>query len=257
MRLALPRPEYFAIGFVFVAIGCVGLWYDLTASQRNENASIFVRTPSCPFDELEWHSDALENSVTRHAAFFAHPNDREIISVESMTKGHHIQHIHDGVGLKVWAINNLLNERALPQTIHAFRQITNPASSGIWNSEGNFNLTAFNAFVSGTSFMHQGYQILTRDSVRRWFHQKYLFAGDSRWAEVATRIAWLLPVSWDTVTSGSFDELFRYFTDITYTSPSGVRVPALTVNQLLMFYTQPERLMERRRLGLQVHRMLF
>lgn len=48
-----------------------------------------------------------------------------------------------------------------------------------------------------------------------------------------------MQVKWKAITKGSFDELFKYYSDCEYINAKGVKENALTVDHMKFFYTQP------------------
>ena len=77
------------------------------------------------------------------------------------------------------------------------------------------------------------------DSLRKDIH------GDTDHG-LTTRIAFVIPVPWKTVTDASLWELFEYYADTTVTRKDGTTHKAFTTAILHRFYTQPNDLMNSR-----------
>ena len=211
------------------------------------NPDLKVDAKACPFAKgakKDWPADS---AVARHIAFFTQKQDGQTLTAESMTLGHTVQKIATGVSLKVQAILKLLSDRQLTPTTEDLLKVNNPAASGVWSKDGKFDEKAFQGLVDGASFLSQdNKRIFTRESVRKWMNNKWSTQdfGIATWVRVLYLIP--VPVKWTAVTSGSFDELFQYYSDCTFTDEKGVKHSALTVEQVRAFYTNSFSMMEKR-----------
>lgn len=172
------------------------------------------------------------SDVAKHASYFAQSDGK--LTNESMVHGHTVQGITKGVGIKIRAIGNLLDDRKKLHTAEDVATVVNGASSGIWGPDGKFNEARFQQLVS-RYINDNGKAIITRAMVDEFLHEIH---GDKDHG-LATKIFLIIPVSWSAITKASFDELFTYYSDHKYTNAEGVTVNALTVNHLRFFYTDP------------------
>src|SRR2546428_287424 len=76
-------------------------------SSSTSSSLCSVSVAVCPFSKM--------TTVGQHASFYTE-EDGKTISKVSMTHGHTIHGITDGVGTKVRAIDNLLNDKGLEHT---------------------------------------------------------------------------------------------------------------------------------------------
>jgi hypothetical protein len=248
-RIVLPSLAFAVLAAAFIA-------YDDMAAAAPAPGTGAVDAKACPFakdgkkdGKKDWPADS---AVARHIAFFTQNQDGQTLTAESMTWGHTIQKIFSGVSLKVAAILKLLKDQLLSPTTDDLLKVNNPAASGIWSKDGKFDEKAFQGFVDGASFFDdkEKKRILTRESVRKWMNNKW--AGHKFGVATWIRLAYVIPipVSWTAVTSGSFDELFLYYSDCTFTDPYAAQKVtaqnALTVERLREFYTNSFTVMEKR-----------
>ena len=169
-----------------------------------------IAPKTCPFGKGspgDKPGDKIAHEMTvlqRHAGWFA-VKGKEALTKKSMTDGHTVQAITAGVYPKVWAITNMLVGK--PSTVKGICSINNPARAGFWTLEGNFDDGAF-AKLAAKSIEDKGEQIITRAMVNEYLTERH--GGGKAYREKkfgnATRLALLIPVSWEAVTSGSFDE---------------------------------------------------
>lgn len=182
----------------------------------------------------------MQSCAESHATFFA-CNGK--LTTSSMKEAHSKQGITSGVKLKCWAIQNLLAEGKLDPTPSNLAQLENPAATGIWNTKGEFDKKRFDQ-LAARSIKDKGHDILTREIFDAFLfdlHEDYDYG-------LATKLMYVVPVTWKAITKGSIDELFRYYSDHWYLN-NGVYEKALTVEQALAFYTNPNAIMERRIAG--------
>jgi hypothetical protein len=180
------------------------------------------------------------NFVSVHAGIFATPDGS--LTTKSITNEHTCQGITKNVDLKARTILNILNDAKLKPTADNIAGCSNPASLGIWDSNGNFIEEQFNR-LQLKSVMDEGKLIITRDMIEEF---RYELHGKKDYGP-ATKIFYVVPVSWKRITDGSFDELFLYYNDHWwFNKATGEYEPALTVDHLRKFYMDPAGFMEMR-----------
>jgi len=167
--------------------------------------------------------------VQAHAAWFA--DSAGNLTTESMTKAHASLGITDGVGFKCKAIEALCRSHRCPLTGAGIAAIPNPARTGIWTASGEFDKKRFDELAG----MAQQDDRNTCRAVTRAMVDRLVNQGATNTA-VWVWLFRFIPVrpSWRDITSASFDELFRNFADTTVAGE-----PAISVNVLLQFYTDP------------------
>ena len=170
------------------------------------------------------------NLAAAHASFFATTDGT--LTAESMKLGHHCQGIHKGVFLKTKAIQNMLHGK--PSTAQQVGSIHNPASTGIWTKDGQFDRKEFNK-LTARAHKVKGELVVTK----QMFHDHLASKHRGKSLGNACHVFYIVPVPWTTVTKGSFDELFEHYSDASYHNQ-----PAIKVSTLLEFYTQPVRFMQ-------------
>jgi hypothetical protein len=106
-------------------------------------------------------------------------------------------------------------------------KIVNPARSKIWKTTGHVDHARLDTVVERWWFRY-----------RQWFDP--VLAKEANNTGLATWV-WGLPISWEQVTSGSWDELFLYFKDA---HPDAEMMSAPAIRE---FYMSPELVFERRR----------
>lgn len=186
--------------------------------------------------------------VAHHIAMFTEkkPNNTpNLLTTESMTNGHTVQGITDGVYVKCWAIQNLLNDRKMPHTLDQLLTVENPARTGLWNANGQFDNTVFEDLAKSAVKDEKGVAVLTREIVMTWLQKKH--AGKT--LGKATTLAYVVPVSWEAVTEGSIKELFMYYSDsfIKSSVNNGDEIiPAMTLTKFKRFYTDPSSVVQER-----------
>jgi hypothetical protein len=188
----------------------------------------------CPY---AFHSSAFDptnSAVQRHAALFA-TVDKATLTTESMTHGHTIQGITSGVWVKGKAITNLLTDRKLPLTAEAVATIQNPAATGMWDKNGRFDEKVFLEMAElAISVPNIHEKVLTEGIITGYLKKKH--AGKD--LGTATKVGYLLPVSWEAVTSGSIGELIKYFGNAKTADGKG----AITVSRMRQWYENPNSL---------------
>jgi hypothetical protein len=176
--------------------------------------------------------------VLLHAYFFSHTNG--MLTDQSMTEGHSKQSIFAGVVVKIRAILNLLFDRGMEPTPHNVSRINNPASTGIWDSEGRYNETRFNQLCEFGITLN-GKKIILKEH----FHALLAAVHGDKYLGIATYVYWLIPVHWWRVTDGSINELYLYYNDC-WVLRNGKIEPAFTDAHLKLFYTNPNKVMQMR-----------
>ncbi len=178
--------------------------------------------------------------VAQHIQFFAEANGQ--ITDKSMTSGHSDQGITDGVKIKKWAICNLLDDRKLEHTIQCLARVNNPASSGIWDENGDYDEVRFNKALEFKLKRSDGVEVMTESLFQHFLHELHKKNSTGN----ATHLGYIVPVSWKAVTDGSINELFRYYSDTTYENEKGKIEKAMTLTKLRQFYKGPNSVMEER-----------
>jgi len=200
----------------------------------------------CPYlDSLKSRGINIENIgkgvVLEHVKYFSEKEGVYNITDKSMTSAHTKQNIVKNVGIKVTAILNLLRDYMFPPEADSLIKVSNPASTGLWDKDGNFNNERFE-MLRKKRIIDNGKEIITKQMFQdlRWDLHGEKDLG------IATWVYWVLPVSWKAITDGSINELFEYYADHWYKNEKGKWEKALTVDQVFNFYTNPCAVMERR-----------
>jgi len=174
------------------------------------------------------------SALSRHVQFFAEKNEE--LNTESMKPPHDQLGISKNVKYKMQAILNMLDRRELPHNSKNLITIFNPASSGIWDANGNFNEEKFNE-LSATAVFNNGHQVITKEIFQQFLYSMPKNGSEKETAATVT-IIWpfKINISWERVTEGSVDELFEYLADTTIINYSGKPEKAFTVDALRQFY---------------------
>jgi hypothetical protein len=178
--------------------------------------------------------------VHRHAAFFAKAD--QTLTHCSITNGHSIQGITTGVDVKARAILNILSDSKKEPTVPNICHFYNPASSGIWDKDGNFNSAQFEKLRARSIRRADASEIITESIFKDFVSNEQT----GKTIGVATHVFYLVPIQWTQVTNGSIEELFRYYSDCEYTNEEGKTEKAMTIDKLRQFYTDPVSVMKER-----------
>lgn len=186
------------------------------------------------------------SNVEKHAQYFAVNDVKKTLTSDSITHGHSIQGINSGVWIKQKAILNILCDKKLCPTAHNISKVSNPASTGIWDAEGNFDEERFDELCEFAIVIGKK-KIITKsafDKLREKLH------GDKDFG-YATMVGYVIPIPWTKVTNGSIDELFEYYNDCWYKNDvtDDTDEPAFTVEHLRLFYTDTPAVMLMRENG--------
>ncbi len=161
-----------------------------------------------------------------------------------MKQGHTIQGISSGVGTKIWAISNLMSDRKIERNAKCLAGVVNPAASGIWDANQNFNEGRFIDLTKNAVRNSEGTLVITESIFKEFVINlhKGVCTGN------ATKLGYLIPVSWYLVTDGSISELIKYYSDTTYESEgkNGKSEKAMSVEKMRQFYTDPNSVMQER-----------
>lgn len=169
--------------------------------------------------------------------------DGNTLTTNTMTNGHSVQGITDGVYVKCWAIQNLLTDRNLPHTSDSLLTVNNPARTGLWTADGKFDEKVYAEVCKLAIDDSKGKKVLTRKIMMNYLADKH--KGKS--LGTATKLGYMVPVSWKAVTEGSIKELFLYYSDSEIKDPeTGKMVQAMTLEQLKLFYTEPQKVIQKR-----------
>ena len=169
-----------------------------------------------------------------HVHYFADHNG--VVTQESIARGHEKQGISN-VYLKTKAIMNYMSDNDIKGCPFQLSRLQNPRATGLWTAGGQFDEKVF-AHYSSYAIEHNGQRILTREL----FEKAYSPQGSDG---NMTTIGWIVPVPWSRVTSGSIDELFKYYADTRYHDE-----PALSLKHLRAFYKYNHRVLKIRELEL-------
>jgi hypothetical protein len=143
-----------------------------------------------------------------------------------MTEGHTNQSIVEGVAIKCWAINNLLSDRLLPHTVDGLMVVENPARTGLWTVDGQFDEEVFSDLSTRAIEIKSGQKVVTREIMMAFLKEKH----KPKTLGTATYLAYVVPVSWEAVTEGSIKEL--YYSDRSFIDhQTGETVKAMTLVQ--------------------------
>lgn len=169
--------------------------------------------------------------------------DGNTLTTNTMTNGHSAQGITDGVYVKCWAIQNLLTDRNLPHTSDSLLTVNNPARSGLWTADGKFDEKVYAEVCKLAIDDSKGQKVLTRKILMNYLADKH----KGKTLGTATKLGYMVPVSWTAVTEGSIKELFLYYSDSEVKdTETGKMVQAMTVEQLKLFYAEPEKVIKKR-----------
>jgi hypothetical protein len=176
--------------------------------------------------------------LAKHVAQFATANGT--LTTQSMTDGHTQQGIIDGVldkgvYVKCWAIQNLMTDRKLPHTLKDLLTVVNPARTGMWTADGQFDEKAFSELSAMAVLNGQKEKVLTQAIVTDYLSRKVTIETGT-----ATKLGYTVPVTWKAVTAGSIKELFLYYSDSVVYTPSQEKINAMTLGRFRQFYTDPE-----------------
>lgn len=178
-------------------------------------------------------------ALRRHIAHFATKNGR--LTTESMTDGHSVQGITAGVSVKCWAIQNMLTDNKIPHTQEGLMTVNNPARTGLWTAQGEFDEKVFEELAAHAIDDANGQKVLTRDIVVTWLAKRQ----QGKDFGLATKLAYVVPVTWKAVTDGSIQELFEYYSDSNVKKDKTI-MKAMTLAKFRQFYTDPQLVVEER-----------
>jgi hypothetical protein len=202
------------------------------------------KKPTCPFAMHRTNSKELkmtESVVAMHVRYFSQADDT--VTWDTMKKGHDKQSITKGVWLKLKTITNILFGKT--SSVATLSEIHNPASTGLWDKDGNFDEKLF-AQLAVRHIKVDDKKVITREIFENFRNEIH---GNCTDFGTATKVGYLLPVPWKAVTDGSINELYEYYSDIWVKNKNGKYEKALTVDQLRAFYTDPVDVMQRREKG--------
>ena len=202
----------------------------------------------CPYFQNAKREKPL-NLVADHARFFADADDK--ITGKSQVDGYHSLDMYKSSVIGVNGIAstalNILSSRGLepnPDNMSTFR---NPASTGIWDENGNFNEARFSQLAMKAE-LDRGKEVITRQSMQDFLDETWVNKPEAN--NIATRVFLVVPVSYKDVTKRSIKDLFAHFHDHWYRNPQGNFEGAFTVAHLRKFYTDPNAVIDMRLRGL-------
>ena len=190
---------------------------------------------SCPYMKYLKNKNKYTGAVAEHISYFSELNGK--ITEKSMKDGHNKQHIFNNVGIKIVAILNLLYKCSLEPIISSLVKINNPASTGLWDSDGNFDENQFKKLYD-KRIIDGEKEIITKQMFNELRREKYLSDNAKTYNNIAVWIYWFIPITWSQITDGSINELFEYYSDATYNNEK-----VLTVGRVFDFYTKPKEVM--------------
>jgi hypothetical protein len=197
---------------------------------------------SCPYmkylkNKSSNPSIKYTDAVAEHISYFSELNGK--ITEKSMKDGHNKQHIFNNVGIKIIAILNLLYKYSFEPIISSLLKVNNPASTGLWDSDGNFDENQFKKLYDKRIIDSvNNKEIITKQMFNELRQEKYLSDNAKTYNNIAVWVYWILPISWSQITDGSINELFEYYSDATYNNEK-----VLTVGRVFDFYTKPKEVM--------------
>lgn len=131
----------------------------------------------CPYlDSLKSKGINIENIgkgvVLEHVKYFSEKSDEfgvYNVTDKSMTNAHTKQNIVKNVGIKVTAILNLLRDYMFLREADSLLKVQNPASTGLWDKDGNFNRERFE-MLRKKCIVDNGKEIITKQMFQdlRW-----------------------------------------------------------------------------------------
>jgi hypothetical protein len=182
-----------------------------------------------------------KSALWYHVQFFANQNGQ--LEEKTMKKPHDLLGIYKNVKYKIQAIFNMLDRKNLAYLTDNLVTIYNPASTGLWDKNGEFNETKFQQ-LSQLAIEDNGNKIITKKIFMKFLNSIEKNGSEKKVAATVT-IIWPIKVNitWQQVTQASIDELFGYLA--TYKYKHGNKVEkAFTVESLRMFYTRAEKYMQ-------------
>lgn len=189
------------------------------------------------------NSTALQQGspLWHHVQFFADKDGK--LSKDSMKPPHDYLGIKKNVKYKMEAILNILDRRQLSHTTDSLTYVFNPASSGIWDINGNIVESRFNQ-LAAMAILDNGNQIITKELFNS-FLQTIPRDGSEKEVAASVNIIWpfSVDITWDQVTNGSVNELFDYLGNYTL-KRNGTIEKAFTVNELRRFYEHSDEYMQ-------------
>lgn len=223
---------------------------------KNDDSFNMPNIPNAPIVQPEL------SIVAQHAMFFA-VNDTEnvggILTSESIINGHTQQDIPHNLTLagKTKAIMNMAQAYKLGNTACAFARLENPARTGLWNSQGDFDEKQYDVLCDYASaydyaITHDGKRVITEKIMNNF---RGVIHGNKNDGKVAVFVS-ILPITWNRVTNGSINELFTYYYDCKVLE-DGANVHALTLYKIKEFYTKPQQSMRLRKLKLSIAKKLI
>ncbi|VBB17577.1 hypothetical protein YASMINEVIRUS_40 [Yasminevirus sp. GU-2018] len=207
----------------------------------------------CPYSQKSLRVEGLDSSagnlsvVEKHARFFSTLDKEGTLTPKSIIEGHSEQQITSGVDIKQRAILNMLYDKGLDSTAHNIACMYNPASTGLWDTEGNFNRKRYEElckFAITTDEKAGSKRVITEKIMNKF---REVVHGDKNFG-IATNVFYVVPVPWKKVTDGSISELFKYYNDC-WVMEDGELVPAHSVESIERFYTDPCTVMQMRMKG--------
>jgi len=197
------------------------------------NSKIKLNIPS---NHIKYHSTKMDNTnkVLEHSQFFADQNGK--LTPDLMIQRHNELGIPN-TKLKASAIMSLLKRNKCPFSAQGISVIENPASTGIWNTDGTFNEQEFQKLTIQSIPDVNNELAITRQMFNHMIGVK---PGSGNIASYAWLYSVLpIPLTWNRISHASVDELFTYFSD-TYVMQDNIQLPAITVKHLRYFYTEPK-----------------
>ena len=180
-----------------------------------------------------------DSPLWRHVQFFADKNS--MLSRDSMKPPHDALGITENVEIKMSAILNMLDRRQLSYTVDNLVPIFNPASSGIWDTNGHFIEEKFNQ-LAALAILDNGNQIITKDIFNHFLQSIPRDGAEKGVAASVPFGPFVVDITWEQVTTGSVNELFEFLGDYTFKN-NGKEEKAFTVHELRRFYEYPDEYM--------------
>lgn len=183
------------------------------------------------------------NALYEHVGFFKSNNDGTLTTKSMIKKHTEMGDEKWTVPYKVDAIIHMLDDNHYKHNVESMMKIINPASSGIWDPDGNFDSDVFNELAS-KAITFKGKEIITKKIFKDFVKARH---PNGIHPQTATNIHILgcvpYEITWEKVTQGSIDEIFEYFHDASY-NHHGKKEQAITVEKLRNFYQHPANVMQ-------------
>jgi hypothetical protein len=136
-------------------------------------------------------------------------------------------------------MSNILHTHKLPSNTRSWGLVINPARTGLWDENGEFDPVVFAALSKRSIKPLVGAEsVITLSAMLKFQGQM----GQSNRYLLATILHWIVPVSWQQVTEESVRTLFKFFGKWNHIVVDYV----MTLDEIKEFYQDPRAVMDRR-----------